>query len=96
MVLTRAFSCGTPAVASDIEGYAAVATPESSVLVPPGDGQALAAALRDVLSDESRRRALGEEARKVAERYSWDRIARRLVEIYEELVREGVGERAAA
>jgi phosphatidylinositol alpha-mannosyltransferase len=96
MVLTRAFACATPAVASDIEGYAAVATPESAVLVPPGDHAALAAALIEVLEDEPRRRALGEAARKVAEGYSWDRIARRLVEIYEELVTEGVRERAAA
>jgi phosphatidyl-myo-inositol alpha-mannosyltransferase len=96
MVLTRAFACATPAVASDIEGYAAVATPESAVLVPPGDPRALAAALVEVLEDEPRRRALGEAARKVAERYSWDRIARRLAEVYEELVNEGVGERAAA
>jgi phosphatidyl-myo-inositol alpha-mannosyltransferase len=96
MVLTRAFACATPAVASDIEGYAAVATPESAVLVPPGDPRALAAALVEVLEDEPRRRALGEAARKVAERYSWDRIARRLAEVYEELVNEWVGERAAA
>jgi phosphatidyl-myo-inositol alpha-mannosyltransferase len=96
MVLTRAFACATPAVASDIEGYAAVATPQSSVLVPPGDPVALAAALVEVLEDEPRRRALGEAARKVAERYSWERIARRLIEIYEELVSEGVRERAAA
>jgi hypothetical protein len=32
----------------------------------------------------------------VAEDYSWDRIARRLAEIHQELVNEGVGERAAA
>jgi phosphatidylinositol alpha-mannosyltransferase len=96
MVLTRAFACATPAVASDIEGYAAVATPESAVLVPPGDAAALAEALIGLLEDEPRRRALGEAARKVAESYSWDRIARRLVEIYEELVNEGVREEAAA
>jgi phosphatidylinositol alpha-mannosyltransferase len=96
MVLTRAFACATPAVASDIEGYAAVATSESAVLVPPGDSDALAEALIGALEDEPRRRALGEGARKVAEKYSWDRIARRLLEIYEELVTEGVGERAAA
>jgi phosphatidyl-myo-inositol alpha-mannosyltransferase len=96
MVLTRAFACATPAVASDIEGYAAVATPESAVLVPPADPDALGAALVDVLEDESRRRRLGEEARKVAERYSWEPIARRLVEIYEELVDEGAGARVAA
>jgi phosphatidylinositol alpha-mannosyltransferase len=96
MVLTRAFSTATPAVASDIEGYRAVATPESAVLVPPGDVDALAAALVEVLEDEPRRQALGEGARKVAEQYSWDRIARRLTDIYEELVSERVGERAAA
>jgi phosphatidylinositol alpha-mannosyltransferase len=96
MVLTRAFACATPVVASDIEGYAAVATRESSLLVPPGDADALAAALIEVLEDEPRRLAMGEAARKVAERYSWDRIARRLTAIYEELASERVGERAAA
>jgi phosphatidyl-myo-inositol alpha-mannosyltransferase len=96
MVLTRAFASATPAVASDIEGYAAVATPESAVLVPPGDPEALAAALGDVLGDEPRRQAMGEAARKAAARYSWELIAGRLVEIYEELASEGVSERAAA
>jgi glycosyltransferase involved in cell wall biosynthesis len=95
-VLTRAFACATPAVASDIEGYAAVATPESAVLVPPGEHDPLARALIELLEDEARRRRLGEGARKVAERYSWEPIARRLVAIYEELRNEGVRERAAA
>ena len=96
MVLTRAFASATPAVASDIEGYRAVATPESAVLVPPGDADALAAALVEVLEDEPRRQALGEGARRVAEQYSWGRIARRLAHIYQELASERVGELAAA
>jgi phosphatidyl-myo-inositol alpha-mannosyltransferase len=96
MVLTRAFASATPAVASDIEGYAAVATPESAVLVPPGEPGPLARELIALLEDEDRRRKLGEGARKVAEGYSWDPIARRLLAIYEELATEGVGERAAA
>ena len=40
--------------------------------------------------------ALGVGARKVAEQYSWDRIARRLVEIYEQLTVGVEPERAAA
>jgi phosphatidyl-myo-inositol alpha-mannosyltransferase len=96
MVLTRAFASATPAVASDIEGYAAVATPESAALVPPGEPGPLARELIALLEDEDRRRKLGEGARKVAEGYSWDPIARRLLAIYEELATEGVGERAAA
>lgn len=96
MVLTRAFASATPAVASDIEGYAAVATLESAVLVPPGEPDPLAHALIELLEDEARRHKLGEGARKVAERYSWEPIARRLLTIYEELQDEGVREQAAA
>jgi len=96
MVLTRAFGCATPVVASAIDGYTDVAGPETAVLVPPGDVDALARATAALLEDEPRRRALGEAARKIAEeRYSWNRIARRLAEIYAELA--GVEtERAAA
>jgi phosphatidylinositol alpha-mannosyltransferase len=83
MVLTRAYACATPVVASDIDGYREVMTPEAAVSFPPGDERALADALVALLEDEPRRAALGEEARHVAvERYSWDDIARRLQEIY--------------
>jgi phosphatidylinositol alpha-mannosyltransferase len=50
----------------------------------------------ELLEDEPRRRRLGEGARKVAERYSWDPIARRLLSVYEELASQGVRVRAAA
>ena len=59
MVLTRAFACAVPVVASDIPGYRAVMTDETGVLVPPGDSDALAEAVVDLLEDEPRRRALG-------------------------------------
>ena len=96
MVLTRAFATATPAVASDIEGYAAVADETSSVLVPPGDSAAVVRALVQLLTDEPRRAALGAGARTVAEQYSWDRIARRLVEIYEQLTVGTTAQKAAA
>jgi phosphatidylinositol alpha-mannosyltransferase len=86
MVLTRGFACAVPVVASDIPGYRAVMTDETGVLVPPGDDRALADGLVGLLEDEPRRRMLGERARQIAvERYSWDRIAVRLEEIYEEV-----------
>jgi phosphatidyl-myo-inositol alpha-mannosyltransferase len=84
MVLTRAFACATPVVASDIAGYRDVMTPGAGVLVPPGDPSALAGSVVALLEDEPRRRALGGAARELArERYSWDDIGRRLVGIYE-------------
>jgi phosphatidyl-myo-inositol alpha-mannosyltransferase len=85
MVLTRAFACATPAIASDIDGYREVMTKEAGVSFPAGDERALTEAVVSLLGDEPRRAALGEGARRVAvERYSWDDIGRRLVEIYEQ------------
>jgi len=96
MVLTRAFACALPVVASDIPGYREVATRETSLTVAPGDPRALAQALIATLEDESRRRALGASARRVAETaYSWDGVARRLLGIYE-LVTDQAPSRAPA
>jgi phosphatidylinositol alpha-mannosyltransferase len=83
MVLTRAFACATPVVASDIAGYRAVMTPETGLVAPPGDAAALADTVVDLLADEARRERFGAEARRIAvERDSRDRIAGRLTEIY--------------
>ena len=84
MVLTRALACATPVVASDISGYRDVMTPETCVSFPPGDERALVEAVEALLADEPRRRAMGAAGRVLAqERYSWDAIARRLVQTYE-------------
>jgi phosphatidyl-myo-inositol alpha-mannosyltransferase len=88
MVLTRAFACATPVVASDIPGYRDVLAPEAAVAVPPDDAPALVDAVVDVLADEPGRRALGSAGRSLAqERYSWETVAARLVEIYEGVTR---------
>jgi phosphatidyl-myo-inositol alpha-mannosyltransferase len=84
MVLTRAFAAATPVIASDIEGYRDVMTPEVGLSIPPGDPAKLAEALVELLSDEDRRCRFGQAARQLAaDRYSWDGIARRLIEVYE-------------
>jgi phosphatidyl-myo-inositol alpha-mannosyltransferase len=87
MVLTRAFAAALPVVASDIDGYRDVMTSETGLTVPPGEPAALADALVDLLADEDRRCRLGLAARQIAEeRYSWDEIARRLVDVYERVL----------
>ncbi len=95
MVLTRGFACATPVVASDIDGYRDVMTPEIGQLVPPDDPSALTEAVVRLIEDEPRRRRLGAAARVIAEeRYSWDAIGGRLAALYEEIVdggRMGVG-----
>jgi phosphatidylinositol alpha-mannosyltransferase len=87
MVLTRAFACAVPVVASDIPGYRDVVTPGTSVSVPPGDPDALVEAVAALLDDEPRRVAMGAAARALAaERYSWSDIARRLEDVYVDVV----------
>ena len=53
MVLTRAFACALPVVASDIPGYREVLDPSAAIAIPPGDPKALA----DAVCDARRRRA---------------------------------------
>jgi len=95
MVLTRAFACSLPVVASDIAGYREVLDPAASLAVPPDEPAALVEAVAEIVADEERRRALGEAAREIAvERYSWPGIAARLVEVYDQVA--GVEAKARA
>jgi phosphatidyl-myo-inositol alpha-mannosyltransferase len=83
MVLTRAWACATPVVASDISGYREVLSPDAAIDFPPGDVRALVEAVEAMLADEQRRQAMGAAGRAIAEeRYSWTSIGRRLAEIY--------------
>jgi phosphatidylinositol alpha-mannosyltransferase len=83
MVLARALACALPVVASDLTGYRSVMTSQTGLMVPPGDVAALVGAVASLLADEPRRQARGAAGRRLAvDRYSWDRIAARLVDIY--------------
>ena len=86
MVIVEAFATATPVVASDIPGFADVATPDAAILVPPGDERALADAICGLLVDEDRRIAMGAAGRALAARYSWEGIAERLEAIYERAI----------
>jgi phosphatidylinositol alpha-mannosyltransferase len=95
MVLTRAYACSLPVVASDIPGYREVLTPEAAVPVTPDDPGALTEAVVALLADEPHRVAMGAAARRVAlHRYAWSDIAARLEGIYERAI-AGAGVHAA-
>ena len=86
VVLLEAMAAGTAIVASDLPGYHAVARPdEQAVLVPPGDPDALAKALNELLADESRRAELVAAGRTRAEDFAMPKLARAYSEIYASL-----------
>jgi glycosyltransferase involved in cell wall biosynthesis len=62
---------------------------ENGVLVPPRDVEALVAALRDILTGDSQRwrRIAREGQQTVQNAYTWDHHARRLIEVYEHVIK---------
>jgi glycosyltransferase involved in cell wall biosynthesis len=56
------------------------------MLVAPGDTAAFTAALGRLVDDETHRRALGEQARAVAQQRTWDRVMESLVDVYAEMI----------
>jgi glycosyltransferase involved in cell wall biosynthesis len=86
-VLYTALAFGRPLVLSAVGGFPEVAEQGAALLVPPGDPDALAEVLQDLLDDPSTRKALGAAAAHEAQTtYSWDRIGGQTAELYRELL----------
>lgn len=83
-VCIESFASGTPVIASDIGGLSDVVTSgETGFLVPPGDPQALAGAILEVLSRPHRSVQMGRQARQKAETlYSLTAVAQQTVEAF--------------
>jgi glycogen(starch) synthase len=84
-VALEAMGWGRPLVASRTGGLLdLVADGASGVLVPPGDPAALAAALRGLLEDRGRLRAMGTAALARAQAFSTDAVVPRIEAAYRE------------
>ena len=84
VVLLEAMASGAPVVASDIDGYRTVARDDvEAVLVPPGDADALAGALRGLLDDAARREILSGAGFARANEFSMTHLAEQFVKVYE-------------
>jgi phosphatidylinositol alpha-mannosyltransferase len=97
MVLTEAFAAGTPVIASDIAGYRDVVRDGiDGVLVPRGDAQALAEALRDLYDEPDRRRRMAHAAAADVERFAWPHVAAEVMRAYEDAIATPEPQGAAA
>jgi phosphatidylinositol alpha-1,6-mannosyltransferase len=97
IVAIEASLAGLPVVASALEGITdAVADGKNGVLVEPGDDEAFARAVLDLLRDEGRRARLAEEGRAYTARtYGWDRVAGLYVDLFRECARRRAPAQAA-
>lgn len=80
--LLEAMEAGLPVVATDVGDVRSVVVEGTGLIVPPRDPRAMAHALRQLLDDPERLRALGASARRhVHESYRVDRWVERLVRL---------------
>ncbi len=89
VVLLEAMAAGRPVIASALDGYRTVVRHEQDgLLVPPADETALAVGLCRLLSDAALRRRLAEAGHAKVQTYSWEKVARRLLDVYDEAIAE--------
>ena len=88
MVPLEAMACGRPVVATAVGGQIdSVADGVTGVLVPPRDPAALVTALRSLLDDAERRRALGRAGiRRVRRLYGFESIAASTQAVYADVI----------
>ena len=88
LTILEAMAAGKPVIATDVGGAReAVAHGETGLLIPPADPVALAGAIRIVLGDSRLAHTLGTAGQSRArQKFSVETMARRVTEIYDELL----------
>lgn len=86
VVVQEALATGSVIVASEISGIPDVLCDgDNGFLVPPSDPARLARALEEALElDDGSRRSIQGAARRTAREHSWDRVAQRYLEAFDE------------
>jgi D-inositol-3-phosphate glycosyltransferase len=88
MVALEAMACGTPVIASDVGGLGfLVQDGETGYAIPNGEPDTLCEKLSMLLGDAQLREQMGRRAEEVAQSYDWEKIARQIAEVYEDLLK---------
>jgi alpha-maltose-1-phosphate synthase len=89
LVILEAMVSGLPVVSTLIGGIPFEVTPETGILMKPGDPVPLAAALDRLCADASLRKGMGAAGRaRVTKIFNWETSAKQAVAIYEEILAE--------
>lgn len=89
LVALEACSCKLPVVASDLEGIRdAMNGDDAGILLEPGNADAFVSVISSLLTDEEKRRNLGERAREVfVKEHSWEKTTMQYLELFQFLIK---------
>ncbi len=86
MVALEAMSSGTPVVASQVGGLQfLVRDRETGFHIPTREPITLADCIIELLTDAARTASMGASASRIAQDYTWSRIAQRLMQVFKEI-----------
>ena len=87
MVALEAMACGTPVIASEVGGLAyLVRDGETGFTIPAEEPETLCEKLSWLLNDKALHQKMSGQAAEYAQDYAWEKIAKQIVDVYEELV----------
>ncbi len=88
--IVEAMACGVPVITTDVYGpQEIVQSNYDGIFVPPDNTNALADAVLTLLSDKELRDTIAQNALKTVQKYDISRYAKRLLEMYGELITRG-------
>jgi UDP-glucose:(heptosyl)LPS alpha-1,3-glucosyltransferase len=85
LVILEAMACGLPVVVSQIAGAAELITPgkDGILLENPENPDEIADKVNSVISSNNAMKQIGKQARATAEKYTWQRTAEDMLEVFE-------------
>ena len=85
--ILESMAAGVPVIANKVGGNVELLSDGKGILIPPGDAEALGAALQELAADRSMRESLGRVARRFAqENFTIERMRRKHEELYADLL----------
>lgn len=89
LTVLEAWAAKLPAIITNVGGISKVCTnKENALITPPKNPKKIAEAMLTLMKDKKLRQKLGENGRRlVEEKYTWEKIAKKVEKIYEEVKR---------
>jgi glycosyltransferase involved in cell wall biosynthesis len=89
IALLEALAWGVPQVASEVGGVPEIVTPQTGILVPPSDPEALAGAMLELARDPARRSTMSAASRaRHQQHFTLERMLDRIAELYRLVIDE--------